>query len=188
MGKGDHVFNNVKKSFFRGYWAGFLRFAELKPDAGVAFAQTGNVDDGWLRLHMPNAWPAIEVFDRNQCLTVLREELQTRSFQGGDPNNEAYSGANDAFRKASVEFFEEVALKKRNKDYSMLLEVKKVRKAFYHVCGNAEDPNARDRMFSEQRNSSAVQAKYKTVKQDLQWGWARCEFLYRMTAKDLWYL
>jgi hypothetical protein len=193
MSKGDHVFNNVVSKLRGAFLAGLCALLTAKrerPGAGAHWmASKHQPSEPWLLVHMPRTSDALGHFTFHHELVTLREKLQTSTFVGGDVNNASYSSAAQHFAAATATYFERLAaLYRADAANSLLPEVARVRRAFLQLTRAAEDPNARARLLAEHREQPArlvaIERELAAVDQSLDWAWARCEYLFRMTTVE----
>lgn len=194
MSKGDHIFNNVVSKLTKSFHGGLIECirgtkSNLRGGDRHKLVNDSPYRDAWMRRHMPRTWAALEYIKDHPDLVVLREKLQTSSYVGGDINNKAYSDAAQEFEAAVAEFFKKLANGRSQIDANTLLpDVNAVRRTFYHMAAQAEDPGALARMleqYKEQpRERSQIESEIEQVRQSMRWAWGRCEQLFRIASQE----
>lgn len=197
MAKGDHVFNNVIAKLNGAFEAGFIAYAgERLATGGLGhvpldtLVHSRGAREDWMRRHMPRTLRLLVDFRHDSALNDVREGLQTATYQGQDVNNAAYSAHAQEFQEAVVRLFTKVA---RTRSYAsegdLSPDIRRVRRAFFHMTHVAEDPGALERLLEQyegdERGLARVEAGVKEVRGSLAWAWARCERIFRTAAAEL---
>jgi hypothetical protein len=197
MAKGDHVFNNVVSKLNGAFEAGFIAYARAKlaTEEGSQVSLNSSVHsrearEEWMQRHMPRTLRLLADFRNDIALKDVRERLQTATHQGLDANNAAYSVHAQEFQEAVVRLFTKIA---RTRSYTsegeLLPEIRRVRRAFFHMTHTAEDPGALRRLLdqydSNERDLAKLEASITDVRDSLGVAWGRCERIFRMAAAEL---
>lgn len=190
MSKGDHVFNNIVAKLHKTFSAGLtdLRTARAVSSSAPVWKNLQEQQEIWLQ-QLPRTREPLQHFQRHPELVAMREQLQTTEYVGGDVNNSDYSSAAIQFEAAVKLFFVQLAATRSSQDTSSLLpRLNTVRRTFHHMARAAEDPNARTRLLAQYhdqpRERAKVESQLTQVKKAMDWAWARCEYLFRMVARE----